>query len=68
MNRYKKILEDEEYRGKNVDWFHCKVQKADKMLFSLHPERLNTLEKPGDEIFKRTGCWCALISRILKKS
>lgn len=38
------------------------------MLFSLHPERLCTLEEPRDQIFERTGYWCSLIGRIKKKN
>lgn len=54
--------------GGNVDCFHCEVEKAEKMLFSLHLERLSRLEEPGDQIFKRTGFWCSLIGRIQKKN
>lgn len=54
--------------GGNVDCFHCEVEKAEKMLFSLHLERLSRLEEPGDQIFKRTGFWCSLIGRIKKKN
>lgn len=52
--------------GKNVACFHCKVERQRKYYFHCTQKDLSTLEQLGDQILKRTGCWCSVTGRIQK--